>query len=199
MSPLAVPLCITDSLRNSTICFLLPCLNCHCSCEPPKTPLGRSSLSCGRCPFSLSPRVPVTPLPSPSLSLWVPSLPFSCPLSVVIPDDEVPGSPLYTLSPGGSPHQEISSLLCISRSPGPAQISLLNARSVEANAYCSFRRGCRPGISGLYGSSSSCSQITVLSLRYPSLQMAPFSFFSSQAGNLSVTFTTDCPYFFMNN
>lgn len=196
MSPLAVPLCTTDSLRNSTICFRPPCLNCHCSCEPPKTPLGRSSLSCGHCPF-LSPHV--SPLPSPSLSLWVPSLPFPCPLSVVIPDDGVPGSPLYTLSPGGSPHQEVSSLLCISRFPGPAQISLLNARSVEANAHCSFHCGCRPGISGPDGSSASCSQIIVLSLRYPSLQMAPSSFFSSQAGNLNVTFTTDCPYFFMNN
>ena len=33
----------------------------------------------------------------------------------------------------------------------------------------------------------------------PSLQMALSSFLSSQAGNLSVIFTADCPYFFMNN
>lgn len=157
-------------------------------------------------PHLVGPAYPVDTVLSslPTCPLFLVLLCLSgCPLllflSVVIPDDGVPGSPLYTLSPGGSPHREVSSLLCISRFPGPARISLLNARSVEANAHCSFRRGCRPGISGLYGSSAPCSLISVLSLRYPPLQMAPSSFFSSQAGNLNVTFTTDCPYFFMNN
>ena len=66
-----------------------------------RPPLGRSSLSCepSLSFFSLPP-CPCDPPPRLFLSLWVPSPPFSCPWSVVIPDHGAPGSLLFTLSLG---------------------------------------------------------------------------------------------------
>ena len=128
MSPLAAPLCITHSLWNSTTCFLRPHLNCHCSCKSPKTPTWCvQPVLWTLFVLSLSHRVPVTPL-LVFFCLFGGHLPFSCPCSVVMPDHGAPGSLLSTLSP------EVSSLPRVSRFPGPAQISLLNAGSLEANA-----------------------------------------------------------------
>ena len=66
-----------------------------------RPPLGRSSLSCKpSLSFFSLPLCPCDPLPRLFLSLWVPSLPLSCPWSVVIPDHGAPGSLLFTLSLG---------------------------------------------------------------------------------------------------
>lgn len=196
MSPLAVPLAHCSFSLNSTICFLLPHLNCHCSCKSQRPPLGRSRLSCEPSVLFLSPKVSLWPSSSFSVSLGA-LFSFFLSLKCGHSWSGVPGSLLFTLSPGGHPHQKVSSLPRVSRFPDPAQISLLK----EANTDCSFRHGCRPRCQA----SHVYLWELILFPPYPPppvlpfLQVAPSSFLSSQADNASVTFTEDCSYFFTKN
>ena len=127
MSPLAAPL--VHRSFSLKFCHLLspPSSQLSLLLQVTKDP----HLVCPACPVNalcpLSHRVPVTPL-LVFFCLFGGHLPFSCPCSVVMPDHGAPGSLLSTLPP------EVSSLPRVSRFPGPAQISLLNARSLEANA-----------------------------------------------------------------